>query len=98
VKSEQPHLQLAQQVANLFASLPHVIFAVSRQLHPGEKRLVDLALKNCNSLPANMEKDIHSILLITATNVSGLPRRVARLLDRLDQMLDDEGFGSRPRG
>lgn len=86
------------RLAALFASYFDIIFAVSRQLHPGEKRLVELALKNCNSLPANMETDIRSILLTTTANFSGLPGRVARLLDRLDRMLEDEGFMSKPPG
>ena len=50
------------RLAGLFASYFDIIFAVSRQLHPREKRLVELALKNCISLPANMETDIYSIL------------------------------------
>jgi Domain of unknown function (DUF4037) len=86
------------RLAALFASYFDIIFAVSRQLHPGEKRLVELALRNCNSLPANMETDIHSILSTMVADISGVPGRVTRLLDQLDRLLEDEGFASKLPG
>lgn len=84
------------RLAALFASYFDIIFAVSRQLHPGEKRLVESALKNCHSLPVNMKTDIHSILSTMVVDVSGVPGRVTLLLDRLDRLLEDEGFVSKP--
>ena len=78
--------------AALLASYFDILFAVNRQLHPGEKRLVEFARKRCAVLPANMEADLTSILLLTAADIADLPKRLARLLDQMDQMLEREGF------
>jgi Domain of unknown function (DUF4037) len=83
-------VSINHRLAAFFASYFDIIFAVNRQLHPGEKRLVSLALNNCKSLPANMETDIHSILVTAGTHMSELPGRLARFLDCLDTMLEDE--------
>ena len=91
-------VSINHRLAALFTSYFDIIFAVNRQLHPGEKRIVESALSNCKSLPADMETDVRSILTMTAANVPGLPARLARLLDRLDQLLESEGFANKPPG
>jgi hypothetical protein len=85
-------VSINHRTAALLASYFDILFAVNRQLHPGEKRLVELARKRCTVLPANMEADLASILLLTAEGIVDLPNRLARLLDHLDQMLVNEGF------
>ena len=47
------------------ASYFDVIFALNKQLHPGEKRLIRFAKEHCNILPENFEKNIEN--LITST-------------------------------
>jgi Domain of unknown function (DUF4037) len=85
-------VSINHRLAAFFASYFDIIFAVNRQLHPGEKRLVSLAISNCKSLPANMETDIHSILLTAGAHICELPGRLARFLDCLDTMLEAEGL------
>lgn len=75
-------------MAALLASYFDIIFAVNRQLHPGEKRLVQNAVNTCALLPEQMEADITALLLLTDAEIADAPRRVERLLDRLDQLLD----------
>ncbi len=41
------------------ASYFDVLFAKNKILNPGEKKLVDYALKNCKILPENFEKDVN---------------------------------------
>jgi hypothetical protein len=86
-------VSINHRLAALFASYFDILFAVNRQLHPGEKRMVEFSLNNCNLLPVNMEADITSIMLLNEADVSDLPARIAKLLDHLDQMLENEGFG-----
>ena len=38
-----------------------VIFALNRVTHPGEKRLVQLCLKNCEVLPLNFEENLSAL-------------------------------------
>ncbi|MBQ8706629.1 MAG: DUF4037 domain-containing protein [Succinivibrionaceae bacterium] len=45
------------RLAAYLASYFDALFAVNRLLHPGEKRLVDFALKNCGVLPDGFEED-----------------------------------------
>jgi hypothetical protein len=44
-------------VVALFASYFDIIFAFNRQLHPGEKRLLESAVANCTNVPDRMETD-----------------------------------------
>jgi Domain of unknown function (DUF4037) len=92
----QDLVSINHRLAALFASYFDVLFALNRQLHPGEKRLVEFALNNCGFLPENMETDIASTLLMASADVSRLPDCLSRLLDNLDRLLADEGFGGSP--
>ena len=85
-------ISINHRLAALFASYFDILFAVNRKLHPGEKRMLEFAVNNCNLIPVNMESDIASILLLNAEDISEVPTRVTRLLDHLDQMLENEGF------
>ena len=85
-------VSINHRLAALFASYFDILFAVNRKLHPGEKRMLEFAANNCNLIPVNMESDITSILLLNAEDISDMPVRVTRLLDHLDQMLENEGF------
>jgi hypothetical protein len=85
-------VSINHRIAGLLASYFDILFAVNRQLHPGEKRMVEFAVNNCAILPANMPEDIASILLLSEADITDLPIRVASLLDRLDQMLEIEGL------
>lgn len=83
-------------LAALLASYFDILFAVNRQFHPGEKRLVEFAVNHCALLPVDLESDIASILLLPAAEVVDLPGRVATLLDHLDQLLENEGIERSP--
>lgn len=85
-------VSINHRLAVLFASYFDIIFAVNRQLHPGEKRQAEFAVNNCQRLPANMEADIASILLLSDVDIPKLPGRVAGLLDCLDHILKADGF------
>jgi hypothetical protein len=89
-------VSINHRTAALLASYFDILFAANRQLHPGEKRLIELARNRCPVLPADIETDLASILLLTAEDIADLPNRLARLLDHLDQMLIHEGFDLKP--
>jgi hypothetical protein len=85
-------ISINHRLAGLFASYFDVIFALNRQLHPGEKRLVELALARCQKLPINMASDLTDILRLAAAGEQGFLVQLSGLLDRLDQLLEQEGF------
>jgi len=80
------------RLAALLASYFDILFAVNRQLHPGEKRLVQKALQNCVSLPDQFEADMAAIFEISSANLEELPPRLDQLLDHMDTWLEVQGF------
>lgn len=50
------------------ASYFDVIFALNKQLHPGEKRLVKFAKDNCKILPQNFEENIQKLITSSPDN------------------------------
>lgn len=85
-------VSINHRVAALLASYFDILFAVNRLLHPGEKRMIDFAVRNCSLLPANFEADLEAVLLLSAAQVSELPKRVTALLDHLDEILVQKEF------
>lgn len=85
-------VSINHRLAVLFASYFDILFAANHQLHPGEKRQVEFAINHCRILPANMEADIASILLLPTADIPELLGRISGLLNRLDQMLENKGI------
>jgi hypothetical protein len=85
-------VSINHRFAALLASYFDVIFAINRVPHPGEKRLVSKALTQCQKLPVEMASDIAAVLGASATPDPNLVTLLTRLLDRLDQLLLEEGF------
>jgi len=83
------------RLAGLLASYFDIIFALNRQLHPGEKRQVQKAIASCGHLPANMETEIGAVLRTSTTPEAGFLTQVTALLDHLDQLLSKDGFKDR---
>lgn len=50
------------RISAFLASYFDVIFALNKQLHPGEKRLIRFAEDNCKILPKNFEENINKLL------------------------------------
>jgi hypothetical protein len=86
-------VSINHRLAGLLASYFDVVFAVNRQPHPGEKRLVEAAVGSCARLPERMAEDLTVVLRTATTDPAGLSARVDRLLDRLDALLAEEGLG-----
>ncbi len=80
------------RLAGLLASYFDILFAVNRELHPGEKRLPQKAAASCSSLPENMETEITAVLTSAGTPADSFLAHVTRLLDHLDALLVREGF------
>jgi hypothetical protein len=85
-------VSINHRLAALLASYFDVIFAVNRTLHPGEKRLVSLALAQCEKLPVGMAVDLELVLTASANAGPDFMTMLSRLLDRLDELLVEEGF------
>jgi hypothetical protein len=93
-KAVRRHDQVSvnHRLAALLASYFDIIFAVNRELHPGEKRLIQFALARCRKLPENFANDIASVISASNTKDQVFLANVTILLDHLDQWLAREGF------
>jgi hypothetical protein len=85
-------VSLNHRLAALLASYFDILFALNRQLHPGEKRLVQQALAVCQRLPQDLEIDLEQVLQAAGSGDRGLLDSLRHLLDHLDQLLIQEGF------
>lgn len=64
------------------ASYVDILFAINGVLHPGEKRLLEVASRECPLLPGDMSRDISSALAAAAPPVAR-----QRLLDALQRLI-----------
>lgn len=55
-------ISINHRISAFIASYFDIIFALNETLHPGEKRLINFAKKNCNSLPKNFEENLLKLL------------------------------------
>ena len=62
------------------------------ELHPGEKRLLTYATTECPHLPTTMVADVQAVLSSAATADQHLIAHITTLLDRLDDLLQAQGF------
>ena len=73
------------RTAAFFESYFDALFAANRLLHPGEKRLIAFALKNCQTLPSDFEHDITTAL--TCRDASLVPI-LSDMVEKLRNCLD----------
>lgn len=75
------------RVAAFLASYFDIILAFNRELHPGEKKLVNYILQNCSEVPADMSVHIEFILKHAADSDMKLLDGIDKLISSLDAML-----------
>lgn len=85
-------VSIHHRLAALLASYFDILFAVNRQLHPGEKRLVESVLRTCNRIPRDFEHDVQAVLQAAGCDADKVPGRLTHMLDHLDELLQEEGL------
>ncbi len=91
-QSRDDLVSVNHRVAALLASYFDVLFALNRVLHPGEKRLVTFAEKNCKLLPKDFASNVDKLLRSTASADADLLKHTHQLVDALDELLISQGF------
>ncbi len=73
------------RMTEFLASYFDIIFALNRQTHPGEKRLVQLCKKYCPILPESFEENINALL---ASVTNGNSYEIAsNMIEKLDKII-----------
>jgi predicted nucleotidyltransferase len=83
-------ISINHRIAALLASYFDIIFALNSLPNPGEKRILEIAAKQCKLIPKDMYKDVSEVLMAAAQDNGNLLDRVSRLIDRLDEVLEKE--------
>jgi hypothetical protein len=85
-------VSINHRVASLLASYFDIVFALNRVLHPGEKRQMAFAQRECTVLPTEMDVDVTAVLTAAGGTSDAVLTHLGRLLDRLDAVLKAAGF------
>ena len=64
-----------------------IIFALNSMTHPGEKRLVELCVKQCGFLPDNFEKNLNTLLSDLPDNMEKIPDDIENIISCLKGLL-----------
>lgn len=76
------------RVSAFLESYFDVIFALNRQTHPGEKRLVSLCKQMCPLLPENFEENLNLLFSHMFTAPDCVPNDLGRILSALAKILE----------
>jgi Domain of unknown function (DUF4037) len=84
-------ISLNHRVAVWIASYTDILFAVNRQYHPGEKRLV-MYMQGLPDLPEKAVEDVPRLCALAGSLSSPIIEQVSGMLSRLDRWLEDNGL------
>lgn len=85
-------VSINHRAAEFLASYFDILFAINHLPHPGEKRLIETAERLCALLPEHFSQDVRALINSIPLGNQQILTDLTRLLDRLDYLLDEEGY------
>ena len=85
-------VSLNHRVTALLASYFDIVFAVNRDPHPGEKRLLQFVPKLCAKVPADFSRGIEELLASLPAMDGSVMQKANAVMDGLDHLLAAEGM------
>ena len=79
-------VSIVHRTAAFLESYFDVLFALNRQTHPGEKRLIELCRKNCALLPNNFEENLDRLFHDMVGNSDRIPDDIDEIIIELKKM------------
>ena len=79
-------VSIVHRTAAFLESYFDVLFALNRQTHPGEKRLIELCRKNCDLLPKNFEENLDRLFHDMAGDSDRTPDDIDEIIIELKKM------------
>ena len=80
-------VSINHRVTEFLASYFDILFALNRQTHPGEKRLIQLCKQSCPVLPANFEENLNTLFDHMGTDIEAVPGDIAAIVAELEKVL-----------
>ena len=81
-------VSINHRVSAFLESYFDILFALNRQTHPGEKRLVQLCRKYCPVLPEHFEENIKALLADMFTNTNTIADDLTKIITELEKILE----------
>lgn len=80
-------ISINHRVTEFMASYFDIIFALNELTHPGEKRLIDLCLKNCKLLPKDFKSNIEILFSDMFMNMENINKDIDTIITELNNIL-----------
>ena len=80
-------VSVCHRTAAFMESYFDVIFALNRLTHPGEKRLVELALRDAKILPENFKQNVDKLYVDLYNNPLAVAEDIEEIVRELDKVL-----------
>lgn len=74
-------VSINHRITEFLASYFDILFALNKEMHPGEKRLIPLCKKHCEHLPKNFEENLNTLLTSN--------HEPEKIVDVLDEMIKE---------
>ena len=82
-------VSINHRVSALIASYFDILFAFNRVPHPGEKRLIEHAVRLCPRMPRNMVAQVETVLRCAGDTDPRLVVEIDRMIDDLEAFLEE---------
>lgn len=82
-------VSINHRIASILSSYFDILFALNKELHVGEKKLVEYVFKLCTKIPENFEKDIKNVIFIDydAKNNENILEKIKILIENIAKIL-----------
>ncbi len=90
--SRNDRVSVVHRTAAFLESYFDVIFALNKQTHPGEKRLVELCIGDCNILPNHFEENLNRLFDDMSIHSDKLTEDLNDIISELKSVLRREGL------
>ncbi len=88
--SRNDRVSVVHRTAAFLESYFDVIFALNKQTHPGEKRLIELCVQNCKILPNRFEENLNRLFDDILTHSDRLTEDLDEIISELKSVLKRE--------
>jgi predicted nucleotidyltransferase len=80
-------INLNNRITAFLDSYFDIIFALNEQLHPGEKRIMEICIEKCKILPNDFEVNINQLFHSFGNDINQINKSIAQIIKELKSIL-----------